>query len=470
MYDHTNQYRCDIIRGKSQSDMDDLLPAYAKIIDEICPCSSDIFKSSFNTKIKEFLTGTPKEKTLNNHRTEIAGKLFGMYYSESDGLIYASDRTKKFIADSDTPAFFKDICYKMQFPNGTQKIQTIKQRIDDGISIRQNSFVLKVMLIAKNVSITLTKKEIAYYILNSYDVLSGNASPYEVFEAITKDRQDNTIREITIPGKESSYCYQHTNEQINLLELANLVRIDGAEVILNLGEQKAIEIIAKDYKSKPAFDLWDFDLSTVEGHKKLSFEWNKYFAVLSDEAVNFGTTIEALGIEEEKSSAEESTQPTSDTGTLTTVEIGDEGERYVYEYEKKRVTEFNFRLAGKVLHLGKTRGLGYDIQSVVAKPGPNPDFVKYIEVKATKRVTAPKFDDTKWIDTLNITRNEWVAAQQHKESYSIFRVYFIRGQVVMFVISDIAGKNNNGVVTVEALNYRMDFGNKAVDEVITVAV
>ena len=31
MYDHCKQYRCTIIRGKSQKEMDDLLPAYAKV-------------------------------------------------------------------------------------------------------------------------------------------------------------------------------------------------------------------------------------------------------------------------------------------------------------------------------------------------------------------------------------------------------------------------------------------------------
>ena len=38
MYDHKKQYRCTIIRGKSKKEMDDLLPAYALVIDEICPC------------------------------------------------------------------------------------------------------------------------------------------------------------------------------------------------------------------------------------------------------------------------------------------------------------------------------------------------------------------------------------------------------------------------------------------------
>lgn len=122
MYNHDNQYRCTIIRGKAQKEIDDLLPAYAKVIDEICPCDITDFQRLFDTSFGRYLPGGTAQKTLDNHRTEISGKLFGMYYLANDGRIYASERTLKFLADSDTPAFFKDICYKAQFPNGTQKI------------------------------------------------------------------------------------------------------------------------------------------------------------------------------------------------------------------------------------------------------------------------------------------------------------------------------------------------------------
>ena len=153
-------------------------------------------------------------------------------------------------------------------------------------------------------------------------------------------------------------------------------------------------------------------------------------------------------------------------GRTDTVMIGDEGEKFVYEYEKRRVANFNPRLVGKVIHLGKTRGLGYDIQSVVAAPCENPDFVKYIEVKATKRVTAPDINDNNWFDTLNITRNEWVAAQQHKSSYSIFRVYLVRNSVVIYVIENLAQKNEDGIIMAVPTTYRIDFGRNAVDRVI----
>ena len=55
MYDHTKQYRCTIIRGKSKKEMDDLLPAYAMVIDEICPCPTEEFDSLFNNAFQRFL-------------------------------------------------------------------------------------------------------------------------------------------------------------------------------------------------------------------------------------------------------------------------------------------------------------------------------------------------------------------------------------------------------------------------------
>jgi len=73
-------------------------------------------------------------------------------------------------------------------------------------------------------------------------------------------------------------------------------------------------------------------------------------------------------------------------------------------------------------------------------------------------------ENHKW--TINMTRNEWVASQQHKESYSIFRVYFVRDSVIMFVMTDIAQKYKDGLIQAVPTTYRLDFKNNAVDEVI----
>ena len=165
---------------------------------------------------------------------------------------------------------------------------------------------------------------------------------------------------------------------------------------------------------------------------------------------------------------QEPEKPTATPAHATNLtEFGDEGEQIVYEYEKKRVASFNQRLANKVLSLGKTRGLGYDIQSVIAEPGDMAEFVKYIEVKSTKRLTCPDINDDLWIDTLNITRNEWVAAQQHRDFYSIFRVYFTRDGISMFVLKNPMQKYQEGKLQATPMTYRVDFSNVAVDAVIT---
>lgn len=440
--------------------MDNFLPLYAKIIDSVCPCNHDDFASAFNAALRPALSGTPTKKTLDNHRTEIAGKLFGMYYTTKEGTVYPSERTLKFLSDSDTPAFFKDICFKMQFPNGSQKYQTVQAHKDNGVCIRQFSFVLKVLLLAKYRNISLTKKNIGYYILNSIDVLCGKAKPEEVLKAISQDRKQGVKRTLGSGSHEN----QHINEQINLLELANLVIVDEDKAVtLNFREMPTIQIFADTYNSKPRFDVYAYDLQDLDVRKSLYTDWDYYFSQLSDKASLFDTTAEALGAMPEVITTPDDTETVAQPNT---VEIGDEGERYVYEYEKRRVTAFDFRLAGKVLLLGKTRGLGYDIQSVVAKKGDTSDFVKYIEVKATKRVTAPNITDINWIDTLNVTRNEWVAMQQHRGSYSVFRVYFVRDSVIMFVLTDIAQKCDDGTITAVPTIYRIDFGNAAVDEVI----
>ena len=460
MYDYTKQFRCELIRGKSLQEIDNMLPTYANIINEICPCTVDKFSDSFDRALSEYLPDL-MPKTLANHRTETAGKLYGMYF-EKDDVIYTSGRTSKFLKDNDQPAFFKDFCFKMQFPNGMSKIQTVQEHIDNRINIRPYSFILKTMLLASEADLTLTKKDIGYYILNALDVLQGNATPDEVIHQIVKDKSSSTERKIKTPGKGASYDYQHINEQLKYLELANLVIIeDDFTVNLNNSEMSAIKFIAKHYNVKPVIDVYSFDLSTKAGRKKFEIQWGIEFALIGDKDNIFRTSTEALGI---PVSTEETV---IDTKELSKTQIGEEGERYVYNYEKKRVKEFNKRLANKVLYLGKIQGLGFDIQSVVAQPFvQNPEFVKYIEVKTTKRVTAPDLKDINWEDTVYITKNEMDAACQHKEFYSIYRVYFCRKEVVVYVIDDVYSKKEAGTIRVTPTTFRVDFSSKAVSETI----
>lgn len=465
MYNHANQYRCTIIRGKSQKEIDNLLPAYATILVDICPCKKAQFEKEFNERLFKYLPNDRQsKKTLDNHRTEIAGKLFGMYYASSqdeDAMYYPSERTQKFLEDNDQPAFFKDVCYKMQFPNGMSKSNTISEIINAGISIRPYCFLLKVLVLARLANIILSKNDIGYYILNNLDVLQRKSSPVEVLEQIEKDKKNSIERKIRTQGKASSYDMQHINEQINYLELANLIIVIDGVVSINKNELDTIELFSEHWNDNPLFDFNQYDLNSIGGRKKFSQSWNEYFAKLSDISEQFMTKASALNISEELRPQKEKQKI-----LLTTVEIGDEGEEYVFKFERNRVAKFNQRLVNKVIALGKQKGLGYDIQSVIAEPGDESEFVKYIEVKSTKRVTAPNISDACWIDTLNITRNEYVAAQQHKEYYSIYRLYFTREGVVIFILDNIYQKCKDGLINPIPTMYRVDFGQSSVNAIV----
>ena len=467
MYDHTKQYRCTIVRGKSQKEIDNLLPAYAKVINEICPCKKEDFPRLFNEHFEIFLEKSDvsndvnKKKTLDNHRTEIAGKLFGMYYFSNDGYYYESDRTKKFLQDNDQPAFFKDVCYKMQFPNGLDKENNLEDKISKKLNLRPNSFVIKLLQESGKKNLKLTTSDIGYYVLNSLDVLQGNASIDEVLTVIENDKKCGIERKVKTEGKASSYDTQHIREQLNYLELANLIRITkDKHVILNPLEKTAVDTFADAWNKKISFDVYKYDISTVENRKNFYFAWDEYFGKLSDKSDLFITSSRALLFSEEQEKTETKKE------VLNLVEFGDEGERIVFEYEKQRVNKFNPRLVNKVLSLGKTKGIGYDIQSVIAEKGEMAEFVKYIEVKSTKRFTSPDITDDSWTDTLNITRNEWIAAVQHKDFYSIYRVYFTSKGIFIYTLDNPKQKLDDEKIELIPMTYRMDFGKLAVDSVI----
>src|SRR5690606_22795303 len=106
-YIHTDQHRVQTIRGKAQNELDNLLPFYASVISEICPTSKEAFFSFFEKKLKKQFGTSITKKALDNHRSEIAGKLFGMYYIDEFNTVHISERTLKLLEDNDQTAFFK---------------------------------------------------------------------------------------------------------------------------------------------------------------------------------------------------------------------------------------------------------------------------------------------------------------------------------------------------------------------------
>lgn len=444
------QYRCTIIRGKSISRMEDHLPVYAEILNEICPIPANKFDETFDYKLSHFIKDDAK--TIKNHRTENVDKLLGMYF-EKDGIIYISERTKIFLKNNDQPAFFKSVCFKFQQPNGSQKIQTTKEKIRYGIKFKPFHFVLALLKIASDNKITLTKDEVSYYVLNALEVLQGKVSVDEVLKTILDRRAKKIYKKVETPEKAYSYYQQHINEQFDYLELANLIRKDAKTIWLNGKESASIELFIKNLANPLAIDYTRYNLRAKDIGKKIEQEWREYFGTITEtEERKFETTIESL-----------ETIPPTEVSRISLIELGDEGEYFVLNIERDIVKAFNPRLVNKVNYHGKTKGLGYDITSIEAgRNQKNPEFARYIEVKSTKRVHPPDFTDT--FDTITLTRNEWVAAEQHSYSFYIYRLYFTAKGIFLSIIKDPVKKNYDGILYATPIAYRIEFGNKAVDE------
>ena len=104
-YKPENQYRCTIIRGKSQSEVEDLLPFYAQTVHKNCPCTKEEFDFRCNKQLSKFFFGNEdydgltdaNKKTIRNHITEIM---------ERTSLEFSIDVMKKSRYAKDRPNWY----------------------------------------------------------------------------------------------------------------------------------------------------------------------------------------------------------------------------------------------------------------------------------------------------------------------------------------------------------------------------
>ena len=467
MYTPENQYRCTIIRGKSQTEMEDLLPVYANIVHKYCPCTEETFRNSAFSDLSYTLFHTRefsqlpknKQKTVKNHYTEIMGVLLGLFYPKYDAeakevIIHETDSCRFLIEKSDFPTFFKNLCLNYQFPNGEKKITTIQKEMELGIKLKPFCFVVKLLHIANSHKQLLSKQEIGYYALNNLDVLCGNVSADEVFNRIMEDRL-NGIKRNKLSGSNE---WQHIKEQFNLLELANLVEHDSERIWLNSEEASAIALFIKKQNS-PMFDVYSYNLNTTVRRKQIVQDWKEYNGKFNMELLNTSPVLGYIDNTNLKGGV---------TAIKSTTDLGNEGEALVFKLEQERVKFYKERLVNKVLLLGKTKGLGYDISSIEADENPeNPEFARYIEVKSTRRTTRPSFNQN-WTDSLNITRKEWVAAQQFGTAYNIYRVYFTKSEVIVVRIHNPFALSKEGKIEVFPTVYQMDFSSNVIQKSYTI--
>ena len=448
--------------------MEDLLPLYANMVHKYCPCEESVFKSSCYSTLSKALCGSStynelpenNQKTVQNHLTEVAGTLLGLYYPQTDEdgtvFMYESDSCKLLVENNDYPVFFKNLCMNFQFPNGAKWMQFVVEDIENKIQIKPFCYIVELLYYAQSQPSKelLTKQEIGYYVLNNLDVLQDKVSCKEVYDRIMSDRK-NRIKREKLSG---SRDWQHIKEQFNLLELANIIETDATFIWLNKDEKEAIALFIKNSK-KFIFDAYSYDLSTKLGRDKYLEDWKTCYGTFNNELLNiktnFSSDIILYGREEQKAHS---------GATESTVDLGDKGEALVFRLEQERVRNYKERLVNKVLLLGKTKGLGYDISSIEANENPSrPEFARYIEVKTTKRVTEPNFDNEGWMDSLNITAKEWIAAEQYGEYYNIYRVYFTKTKTIIVRIQNPYKKSEEGKIEVYPTIYQMNFDSSVIE-------
>ena len=440
--------------------MEDFLPFYAQMIHSFCPCTKAEFQQRSFCKMGQQLFGSSdfdnlpdaNQKTIKNHVTEIAGKLLGLYYIDNEDYVYETQSCKFLLEKNDYPAFFKNLCANLQFPNGSQKIQTILDRIENNIRIRPLCYVVSLLDYARNQKVNklLTKQEIGFYVLNNLDVLQGGVSVKVVYNKIMEDRA-NKVKHERLSG---SRDWQHIKEQFNLLDLSNVTTSDDTFIWINKNENEAVKLFVSKNK-ETLFDMYRYDYSNDVSKKQMYSDWGFYNGRMDDRFAEIETNFTqepANVIVKERGSV-----------GMTTVELGDQGEALVYKLECERVRAYKERLVNKVLLLGKTKGLGYDICSIEADENPQkPEFARYIEVKSTKRSTEPTFDSPTWNDTLNLTSKEWIAAEQYKEYYNIYRVYFTKNKTIIVRIQNPFDLAENKKIDVFPTIFQMNFGSSVI--------
>ena len=457
------QYRCDFIRGKSISQMEDYLSVYVAILNDICPIAEDQFAEVFDKRFANVfhisLDDKSSMKVVRNHRTENVTKILGLVY-RLEGIVYLSKRTLKYLTDNDQPALFKSVCFQFQQPNGAQKFNTFVDKFENEVSIRPFHFIIKLLKIAYEHDIRLTKDDIYYYVLNCKQTLQGQVSPEVVFEKIMLDRSEGREHKVDLV-RNSAWTYQHMREQLDYLELANLIRVDKYSIYLNMREIRTINAFVEELNKPLRFNPYTYDIDRPNVSTELENDWLLYMGVSKDIDLNvFNTTATSFDNQHD-----DNAQVSPDGES--TVDLGDRGEAFIMKYEKMIVGAFNQRLVNKVNHLGRTRGLGYDITSIEADRVEDRDeaeMIRYIEVKTTARVSPP---NPEFQDSINLTRNEWVAAGQQRNHYYIYRLYFTNSGTYLYIIKNPYQKDRDGSIYVTPTSYRMEYVMRVADETAT---
>lgn len=425
-----SQRRTVIIRGRGQTQMDTLLPIFANLVERNTPRPPTEFDKAMINSIESIFVGE-SNKTHRNYLTEIIGQLFSMYYIENDQVELAP-LALKLIGDGDQPAFFKVLVSRLQFPNPSAKKHKYDEEVEDGLCVKPLVLVLELLTVAHEQKDKISFDEIAYYVLNSVEALTGKHNGSSLYQDISRSR----AAKVDIPAFEGSAARQHIKESLNLLVLANLIRTDSLTYWINQFELDAIHEICKTGARNNLFRSRE----TFEAHDEYQQAWKKYLTNLSNTPIGiFATQVAALGaIGPQRLVAGKPKRRAND--------IGREGELLVLDIENAAI---DLCFPGKgwcAQDYTAKRGIGFDIESIFHNEPELNGTPHRIEVKSTLRVTKPDLRNTLAPDGFALTRSEKQAVDTYKETFSIYRVYIYAGGYDVHVLRNPAELNANKIL------------------------
>jgi len=166
-----------IVRGRAQSLLDDLLPAFALAVEASTPLPRDEFITKMRAQIQSLVPGGVDKKTADNYRTETIGQMLGMYYYDDKNIARIAPRAQRYLDTQDQVEFFKNICCLLQAPSGMSK--ETKEFIKKGISFWPISYLTRTLRLAKERYDypSLTKKELNFFVFSNLSALCGKMSP-----------------------------------------------------------------------------------------------------------------------------------------------------------------------------------------------------------------------------------------------------------------------------------------------------
>jgi len=387
MYQIPTKYflRLHFPRSRFFRSLEDTLLLLAEQINTIGVTDKNHFNEMLDNVIRKTNDESLAEKTIKNQRTEMI-KLFGLV-KYSGGVVVPGTRLVQLYESQDIPKFFKSFCKQFQYPGGFSKPDKVKDIVLNNVQFKPAKSILKVLKTgeSKHGQFALSAAEVTHFIFNDKRVTAHNENSGETIKRIENFR----ISGDTLDMK--SDIIRYARDFLKYMMLANLLYEFKGMYSLNNGEIKAINVLISDNKYfehyKNVIDV--SGIWMVEEYKKIDEQWMVWFAdidVKEDEKLI--TPASALIKDDIKFPDQwkkireilEQKDPVARGRTL--IDIGDEGEKIVFEYEKDVVRKNCKHLLSQVKIVSNIKSLGYDIISV------EPDgsrVKKYIEVKTTKK-------------------------------------------------------------------------------------